>query len=130
MNSMNILQATEHHWRSRFDDQLNISYKDWLLKKTVEEFVKGAKVEDFLGGIGGILGDQLKTVEMTKEPIKKTMQANIQRKEKVRQIESKSTRTVHFIFDHGLKTKITPFSKKYERLLEGNLKQFEEQQHE
>lgn len=48
----------------------------------------------------------------------------------MRQIESKSTRTVHFIFDHGLKSKITPFAKKYDRLLEGNLKQFEDQQHE
>ena len=90
MNSMHSLQSTQHHWRQRFDDQLQISYKDWLLKKTLEEFIKGSKVEDFLGGIGGILGDQLKNVEMTKEPIKKAMVSNIQRKEKVRQIESKS----------------------------------------
>lgn len=77
MNSMQSLQSTQHHWRSRFEDQLQISYKDWLLKKTLEEFQKGGKVEDFLGGIGGILGDQLKNVELTKYPIKKSMVANI-----------------------------------------------------
>jgi len=76
MNSMHQLQSTQHHWRSRFDDQLNITYKDWLLKKTLDEFIKATKVEDFLGGIGGILGDQLKNVEMTKEPIKATMKGN------------------------------------------------------
>jgi hypothetical protein len=130
LNSMTQLQANQHHWRSRFEDQLNISYKDWLLKKTLEEFVKGSRVEDFLGGVGGILGDQLKNVEATKDPIKKAMVANIQRKEKVRQIESKSSRTIHFLFDHGQPTRITPFTRKYARFIEGNLKQFEDEEHE
>lgn len=58
------------------------------------------------------------------------MQSNIQRKEKVRQIESKSTRTVHFVFDHGLQVKETPFTRKYKRFLEGNLKQFEDEEAE
>ena len=67
---------------------------------------------------------------MTKEPIKKSILANIQRKEKVRQIESKSTRCVHFIFDHGQKSKITPFTRKYLRFLENSLKQFEDEEAE
>ena len=39
-------------------------------------------------------------------------------------------RTVHFIFDHGQKTKVTPFTRKYLRLLDGSLKQFEEDEKE
>lgn len=56
MNSMQSL-ANGHHWRSRFDDQLQISYKDWLLKKVTEEFVKSSKVDEFLGG--PVLSEQL-----------------------------------------------------------------------
>ncbi len=57
MSAITDLQTTQHFWRSRFDDQLQISYKDWLLKKTLEEFTKGSKVEEFLGSAAGILGE-------------------------------------------------------------------------
>jgi len=68
--------ATGHHWRSRFDDQLNIVYKDWLFKKVSEEFEKGTKVEEFIGGQTGVIGEQLTVLEKTKEPIKKAMVAS------------------------------------------------------
>jgi hypothetical protein len=58
LGSMEALNA-QHTWRSRFDDQLNINYKDWLLKKVQDEFLKGAKVEDFVGGQGGLIGSQV-----------------------------------------------------------------------
>jgi hypothetical protein len=40
----------QHHWRSRFEDQLQVNYKDWLLKKVSEEFIKGSKVEELIVG--------------------------------------------------------------------------------
>ena len=56
INSMEALNG-QQTWRSRFQDQLQINYKDWLLKKVQDEFTKGAKVEDFIGGNEGILGN-------------------------------------------------------------------------
>ncbi len=79
MNSMVALNA-QHTWRSRFDDQLNVNYKDWLLKKVQDEFLKGTKVEDFVGGEAGIIGTQLKVLEETKEPIRKSIAVSIANK--------------------------------------------------
>ncbi len=58
------------------------------------------------------------------------MQQKIQRKEKVRQIESKERRTVHFLFNPNVPSKITPFARKYAKLLEGNLQEFEDEERE
>ncbi len=48
-NSMEALNG-QQRWRSGFKDQLQINYKDWLIKKVLDEFSKGSKVEDFIGG--------------------------------------------------------------------------------
>jgi hypothetical protein len=48
-NAMDALHA-QHHWRSRFEDQLQVNYKDWLHKKVTEEFLKQNKVEEFIAG--------------------------------------------------------------------------------
>jgi len=61
-NSMEAL-AVGHTWRNRFEDQLHLVYKEWLLRKVTDEFAKSAKVEEFLGGASGILGDQLALLE-------------------------------------------------------------------
>ena len=61
-----------------------------------------------------------------KESIKKTYEMKLQRKERIRRIESTSQRTVHFIFDSGIPNKINPFTRKYKRLIAGNLQEFEE----
>ena len=37
---------------------------------------------------------------------------------------------MHFIFEPKQKVKITPFTRKYLRLIDGNLKQFEDEEHE
>ena len=75
---MEALNA-QHHWRSRFEDQLQVNYKDWLLKKVSEEFVKGAKVEELIvgGQSGSILFDNLKAIQNVKEPITKAIALNI-----------------------------------------------------
>ena len=56
-------------------------------------------------------------MQASKDAIKKTYEMRLQRKEKVRRIESNSQRTVHFIFDSGIPNKITPFTRKYKRLI-------------
>ena len=76
--------AQGHHWRSRFEDQLQMNYKEWLFRKVSDEFTKAVKVEDFVGGREGILGDQLAAIEKTKEPIKKQILAHIAKKDKIR----------------------------------------------
>ena len=82
INTMHSL-AGEHHWRSRFEDQLNVDYKEWLFKKVSEEFTKGTKVEDFVAGPTGIVGEQVVTLEKIKEPIKKQIASNVSKKEKI-----------------------------------------------
>lgn len=62
------------------------------------------------------------------EPIKKTIQFNIQKKENVRQIESNERRLVHFLFNPTVPSKITPFARKYLKLIDGTLKEFEEEE--
>jgi len=55
-NSMQAL-ATGHHWRSRLEDQLHLVYKEWLLKKVTDEFTKAVKVEEFVAGPTGVIGE-------------------------------------------------------------------------
>jgi type II secretory pathway pseudopilin PulG len=93
LGSMEALNA-QQSWRSKFEDQLNITYKDWLLRKVQDEFLKGAKVEDFIGGHAGIIGSQVHALEETKEPIRKSIAATIAKKHRVREIESDHKRTV------------------------------------
>ena len=93
LGSMEALNA-QQLWRSKFEDQLNITYKDWLLRKVQDEFLKGAKVEEFIGGHAGIIGSQVHALEETKEPIRKSIAATIAKKHRVREIESDHKRTV------------------------------------
>lgn len=48
----------------------------------------------------------------------------------MRQIESKEKRTVHFLFNPTTPCKITPFTRKYVRLLDGSLEEFEKEENE
>ena len=43
----------------------------------------------------------------------------------MREVESASVRTVHFLFDPKTKVKITPFTRKYLRVLDNSLASFE-----
>ena len=48
----------------------------------------------------------------------------------MRQIESKEKRTVHFLFNPDVPVKITPFARKYVKLLDGTLEEFENEERE
>ena len=39
--------AENNFWRNKFEDQLQIVYKDWLYKKIQDEFIKDSKSETF-----------------------------------------------------------------------------------
>lgn len=64
------------------------------MRKVQDEFLKGHKVEDFVGGQTGIIGSQVQALEETKEPIKKSIAAVIAKKHRIREIESDNKRTV------------------------------------
>ena len=104
-----------------------MTYRDWLFKKVDEELQKETKSDTFQTNI---LQSEVDSLHQTKESIKKSYEMKLQRKEKVRRIESASERTVHYIFNSGVPSKITPFTRKYKRLLDGTLEQFEEQENE
>lgn len=51
-------------------------------------------------------------------------------REATRVIESAHKRIVHFVFNPKQKLKVTPFTKKFNLLLTGDLEQFEIEEHE
>ena len=73
----------------------------------------------------GICTDQLNAIGTEKDPIKARVRFNLEQREKSRTIESKDKRVVHFLFNTGLPTKVSPFARKYSRFLDGSLAEFE-----
>jgi hypothetical protein len=95
---------------------LEVQYRDWLYKKVDEELQKGEKSEAFQGTL---VVAEVDNFRVTKEAIKKAYESKMAKKEKIRQIESSNSRTVHFLFNPGVPTKIQPFTRKYEKLIQG-----------
>ena len=75
-----------------------------------------------------MIANEMDHMTTTKENIKKTYEMKMQRKEKIRRIESNTQRSVHFIFNPSVPCKISPVTRKYTRLLQGAsvLSEFEE----
>ena len=67
----------------------------------------------------------MNSIVTEKIPIKARVRFNIEQREKSRVIESKDKRVVHFLFNTGLPTKVSPFARKYTRFLDGSLAEFE-----
>lgn len=104
-----------------------MNYKEWLFKKVDEEFMKEDKSSVFQTGL---VQQEMETMTVTKENIRRSYSSLLQKKEKIRRIESTNERTVHFILNPNVPCKITPFTRKYKRLLEGNLQEFEDTERE
>lgn len=119
--------ADNNVWRNKFNDQLNCVYKDWLYKKIDEEQLKESLSENFQHQV---ISSTVEEIGKAVEPIKKTILFNIQKKENVRQIESNERRLVHFLFNPTVASKITPFARKYLKLIDGTLKEFEDEEAE
>lgn len=45
-NCMTFLQEN-NYYRNRFEDQLNVNYREWLFKKVDEELQKESKSDNF-----------------------------------------------------------------------------------
>lgn len=116
VNSMQHFQENQMY-RVRFTDQLQVNYREWLLRKVDEEQQKEGKSGNFV--TTALIAGEVEQLQTGKDAIKKTHELKLLRKEKIRRIESNSQRTVHFIFDTGIPQKITPFTRKYKRLIQG-----------
>ena len=68
-----------------------------------------------------ICSEQITQIGKEKEPIKRRVKFNIEKKEKFRQIESKDKRVVHFLFNPNVSVPMTPFAKSYKLMREGTL---------
>ena len=75
-----------------------------------------------------VCDEQLQKIGMAKDPIKRRVQFNLAKKEKFRVIESKDKRIVHYMFNSGLPSIITSFSRKFSRMLDGTLQSKKEEE--
>lgn len=125
-NCLTYLQEN-NCYRNRFEDQLNVNYREWLFKKVDEEFLKELKSDQFQTSI---ITQEVDQMAQSKDNIKKQYDLMLVRNANVRRVESLSTRTVHFIFNPDVEAKITPFARKFRHLIAGDLTQFEEQEKE
>lgn len=83
------------------------------IAKTIENKTKAGDFKD------GLCNQQLNIIGNEKVPIKQRVKFNLEAKEKSRQIESIDKRTVHFLFNSGIKPKSSPFARKFEYFLDG-----------
>jgi len=113
--------ADKNHWRDTFKDQLNVNFKEWMLDAVAKNIENNQRSCTFKESL---CDEQLATIGSTKDPIKRKVQFDLQKKEKFRMIESKDKRIVHFLFNPGFASKITLFSRKYKRFLDGSLESF------
>ena len=58
------------------------------------------------------------------------MKFNLEKKDKVRQVESTKQRNLHYIFNPTTTLQISPFSRKFLRLNDGTLDDFEKEERE
>lgn len=119
--------ADKNHWRNTFKDQLNVDFKDWMYNSIATNLGNKEKSSNFKDSI---CTDQLVQIGTEKDPIKRNVRFTLEQREKSRQIESKDKRTVHFLFNANVASKMSPFARKYLKYREGNLADFEEEEKE
>ena len=110
--------AEKNHWRETFKDQLNVNFKEWMLGAVSNHLTNKQQANTF--------NDQqcdqnLNAIGSAKDPIKRKVQFDLQKKAKFRMIESKDKRIVHFMFNPGYPSKISSFARKYKRFMDGSL---------
>ena len=118
-------QLAEHsYWRDSFKDQLTVAFKDQLLSSVL---VDTQKFDHSGSLLDSIVSEQLDDFGKAKQRIKSSMLAKQNRREKSRLIESADRRIVHFIFNPNQPVKISPFTRKFVKLMEGpeELEEFE-----
>ena len=78
--------ADKNHWRDTFKDQLNVNFKEWMLDAVAKNIENNQRSCTFKESL---CDEQLATIGSTKDPIKRKVQFDLQKKEKFRMIESK-----------------------------------------
>ena len=120
MGSMKKL-AENQFWRDGFKDQLTVAFKDSILtsvKSNNDKFQQSAKFLD------EVIAGEMESFGNTKARIKRNMDLINDKRERSRIIESADKRIVHFIFDPQQVCKETPFSKKFVKMMAGELDEF------
>lgn len=115
------------YWRNSFEDQLSEVYGTNLLNNIQTELKQDSFVQNFLNEV---VKDQLTDIAQAKEPIKRAIKIVTEKREKIRMIESDNRRLVHFLFKPNVPTTISPFARKYIKMLDGTLDEFEQEEHE
>lgn len=125
-----MTQLADHsYWRDGFKDQLTVAFKDQILSSVLTDTVKFDQAGEV---VDSLVGDQLNDFGLEKSRIKAMMMSKQSRREKSRLIESADRRIVHFIFNPGQSCKISPFTRKFIKMMEGpeELDAFEKQEAE
>ena len=109
VNSVKLL-AEKRHWKDTFKDQLHCEYKDWLYSAVSRNLTnkQKAKAEQ-----DDICNNQFTSIGNEKVPIKRRVVYKLDQKERGRLIESKDKRLVHFLFNSGHKSKMSPFARDF-----------------
>jgi len=114
--------AEHSYWRDSFKDQLNVSYKGNLFSGVGGELGKRRNATGFLDQV---ISTNLSNIATCKATIKREVEDRQLRNARARAIESADERTVHFIFNPGNKVPVTPFTKKFTKMMDGTLEEFE-----
>lgn len=114
--------ADHSFWRDSFTDQLHVAYKGALLSNLSSEAEKFAKSTSVLNSLVSKEFDEMST---KKQSIKKSMEDKKVQRANTRAIESTDKRTVHFTFNPLVKNKISPLSRRLQKLFDGTLEEFE-----
>ena len=72
-----------------------------------------------------MISTNLSNIATCKSTIKREVEDRQLRNARARAIESADERTVHFIFNPGNKVPVTPFTKKFSKMMDGTLEEFE-----
>lgn len=118
----------KNYWRDTFTDQLGIAYRQFLTQEVEDQSTKYDQTEEL---VDSMVETEVTLLAQEKEEI---MQRQIEKqlwKADTRVIESVDKRIVHFLFNPlGTSTKMTPFTRKLKLMLDGELEQFEKEEHE
>lgn len=120
-NTMKFL-AEHSYWRDSFKDQLTVSYKGDLFSGVGGELGKQRNATQFLDQV---IDTNLNNIATCKATIKREVEDRQLRNARARAIESADERTVHFMFNPGNKVPVTPFTKKFTKMMDGSLEEFE-----
>lgn len=119
--------AQNNYWRDSFDDQLQISFKQFLTEKTLADSNQQAVSQNF---IDQTVAEEFGKLGVVKQSIKDGMKSTAALREATRVIESTDRRIVHFVFNPNQKNKVSPFTKKFNLLMNNDLEEAEREEHE